>query len=57
MEEFKKGSVCPNWGNWNICVVLPMERIFSMSLMQATNSTRDNFGCEIDFGKVFKLAI
>ena len=26
-------------------------------ITQATNSTRDNFGCEIDLGKVFKLAI
>ena len=36
MEEFKKGFVSPNCGNWNICVVLPMERIFSISLRQQT---------------------
>ena len=55
------------WRNWRRALCLPTVELEYMCcfahgkdiqyITQATNSTRDNFGCEIDLGKVFKLAI
>ena len=47
-----------------VCEMGEMEYMFCFAhgkdtqyIIQAMDSTRENFGCEIDFGKVFKLAI